>query len=181
MGLVNEIRIKAGKYYLKKEVSRSRKVQACNWSSSKSIGIIYKIDDERSFKHVRWYIKEIKKRYGQKKMFALGYSDEKIAPAFLSHGLEVDYFLKKDLNWFGKPTSRSVVKFSAEEFDMLIDFSEGKCVPLRFVLLRSRAKFKVGRYSKQNEDSCDLLISVEEEGWNHFMEQLDKYVGMIRH
>ena len=181
MGLISKIKIKAGNYFLNGEVIRHRKVEASNWQSAKSIGIIYRIDDERSFKHIRWYIKELKKRYGSKRIFALGYSDEKNAPAYLSHGLEFDYFIKKDLNWYGKPRSKSSDSFTSEQFDMLIDFTDGSCVPLRFVLLTSRATFKIGRYAKNNEEIYDLLISLEDDSWNHFMEQLDKYVGMIRH
>ncbi|MDC3338216.1 hypothetical protein OAW23_10110 [Flavobacteriales bacterium] len=179
MGWINKIQIAVGNYELKKEVARKRDVTSCNWNSASSIGILYKIDDERSLKHIKWYMKEIKKRYGQKRIFALGYLDEKSPAPYLSHGLDQDYIFKKNLNWYGKPTSKVAGKFIGDKFDLLIDLTEGNCVPLRFALLRSRAKFKVGKHTKENELACDLLIGVQEDGWNHYMEQLDKYIGMI--
>lgn len=180
MGVVDDFRIKAGKHFLGKQGKIGRIPIACNWESARNIGIIYKIEDERSLKHIRWYIKEVKKKYGQRKMIALGYLDEKVPAPYLSHGLEADYFLKKELNWFGKPNSKAVDNFVNEQFDLLIDFTDYDCVPLRFVLDRSKARFKVGKYSPGNEAYYDLMIAVQEEGWSHYMEQLDKYIGMIR-
>lgn len=179
MGFINNIRITAGNLQLKKEVSRPRAVAACNWDAAATIGILYKIDDERSLKHIKWYIKEIKRRHGLKKIFALGYLDENTVAPYLSHGLDQDYIFKKELNWYGKPTSKVVAKFISNKFDLLIDLTDGKCVPLRFTLLRSRAKFKVGKHTPENEVAYDLLIGVKEDGWNHYMEQLDKYIGMM--
>ncbi len=180
MGLIDNIRIKAGKRNLARQLSKTRDVQSCNWDSASSIGILYKINDERSVKHVKWYMREVKKKYGQKKMFALGYFDEKMAPAYISHGLETDFFLKKDVNWYGKPSAQSVTNFVEEPFDLLIDLTEYECVPLRFVLSESKARFKVGKYAPQNEPFYDLMIATKEEGWNHYMEQLDRYIGMIK-
>ncbi|MFT7612085.1 MAG: hypothetical protein ACI9J3_001034 [Parvicellaceae bacterium] len=180
MGVVGDMRIKAGKHFLKKQGRNARKIQSCNWDTAKHIAIIYKIDDERSLKHVKWYIKEVKKKYGQRHMIALGYSDEKVAPAFVSHGLESDFFLKKDLNWFGKPSAKAVDNFVEQPFDLLIDFTDYDCVPLRFVLEKSKAKFKVGKYAKSNEPYYDLLIAIENEDLNHYMELIDKYIGMIK-
>lgn len=180
MKLIEDIRIKAGHHFLKKELEKPRKVQATNWAEASEIALIYKIDDERSFQHVKWYINELHKKYGNKKIMALGYFDEKEPALYLSHGLNTDYFTKKDLNWYGRPSANSVTHFVNEQYDLLIDLTHYDCVPLRFVLHQSKAKFKIGRFSEENTTYYDLLLSVPEDSLSHYMDQVDHYLNMIR-
>ena len=69
-----------------------------------------------------------------------------------------DFFSKKELNWKGIPIGGNIENFIGEDFDILIDLNNYYNVPLRYLLVKSNAKLKVGPYSKENESFFDLMI-----------------------
>jgi hypothetical protein len=182
MSAVNDIKHKLGNYFLKKELqaSNGRSKRVVNIKDANSVALLYKVRDEAWHKTIKRYVAHLKEEEGIRKIMAFGYFDGKEAPHYLQSKLEFDFFSKKDLNWMSKPSGLAVNNFVAESYDILIDLSMESYVPLRHVLNRSKAKFKVGLYSEENEKYYDLMISIQNaKSLPHFIEQVNYYLSII--
>ena len=130
-----------------------------NLPQAQSVALLYLDRDEDYFKEVRALVKDLHDLYGVKKVGALGYIDSasKSIPVYQAQKLEYMYFTKSDLNWHLKPTA-SLVNFVSEPFDLLIDLSQQRCLPMQYVVKASKAKMKVGTGLAQADDLYDLCI-----------------------
>ena len=131
------------------------------FDQAKSIGIIYDSSNEAHYEIVRKYVKELRETH-HKDVLALGYYDQKELPTLRFSKLGLDFFTLKDLNWFYKPISNIVKRFVDREFDILIDLHLGHQIPFKYVVASSKAKFKIGKYSKNAERYYTFMISVNE-------------------
>jgi hypothetical protein len=182
VGILDNIKIKAGKLFIKSELQKqdSRKVVALNLNNANSVALLYKIEDEDDYKKVSSFVKYLKSEFGLKRVFFMGYWDDaKENPQFLQTRLDFDFFSKKELNWKGIPIGGNIENFIGEDFDILIDLNNYYNVPLRYLLVKSNAKLKVGPYSKENESFFDLMISSDAENFEEYCNQLVKYLSMI--
>lgn len=182
MKWVDNIRIRAGKRILRKEVaaSRSRKAKVCNIADANAIALLFKITKEEDYINVQKFSKYLKSEFGTKKVFVLGYWDDpKKDPEFMQSKLDFDYFSKKDLNWFGIPSGGKIENFLQSSFDILIDLNNYYNVPLRYLIAKCNANLKVGRFSKDNEDFFDVMIGDNKMGFEAYGNELVKYLGML--
>jgi hypothetical protein len=180
MSLLGGLKDKTGEYLLKKEAAgQKRRAVVSNLKTATKIGLLYYADDEASHKKVQRYVKHLKEEEGIRTLMALGYSNEKETPAYLNSKLEFDHFTVKDTNWKGRPTGATISNFVDEDYDILVDLSLTKILPLRFVLLHSKAKFKVGRFAEENELFYDLMIDVKDDDLDQFIKQINHYLKII--
>jgi len=70
--------------------------------------------------------------------------------------------LKKDLNWFGKPSHEKVALMLSGEPDLFISLLPTNDYPLEFMATASRARFKVGRVQLPG-NTFDLVIKDPED------------------
>ncbi len=160
-----------------KSIKRVGKVK--NLDDALSIGILYEVDKSDTYHLVRKYVRHLKEQEGIKKIMALGFIDEKDLPSDYQSKLEFDFFTRKDLSKFYKPGGITVKNFSGEDYDILIDLTHETIIPLRYILNWSRAKFKVGFYSKENEPFFDLMIKMEKFNMVDFIDQVNHYLKII--
>ena len=70
--------------------------------------------------------------------------------------------------------------FIAEEHDVLIDLTMDDYLPLQYIVAKSRARFKVGRFTEGNKRFLDMMIDT---AGAHSLPQLisniDRYLLMI--
>jgi hypothetical protein len=91
----------------------------------------------------------------------------------------VDIFVKKELNWYGKPIAPFANEFISREFDILIDLSMQEIFPLKWIASLSKAKFKVGCLSYYHNPN-DLIINIKtEDKLDYFISQLMHYLHLI--
>lgn len=182
VGIYDEIRIRAGRLSLKKELKSltTRKVVTTNLNDANSIAFLYKIDSEEDYTKVNKFMKYLKSEFGTKRIFFLGYWDDaKKDPEFLQTKLDFDFFSKKDLNWRGVPAGGNIDNFLSEKFDILIDLNNYFNIPLRYLIIKSPAKMKVGRYSEENEPFFDLMLADNQTEFEAYCNELVKYLTMI--
>lgn len=174
MKLFNKIKHSSGNRALKKEAEVERLKRGANFHSANRIGIIYKDIDEPHYNKVKAYAKLLKDKFPIKGIAVLGYIDlpYKQLPVWQSQKLEFQYFTHDDLSWNRKPV-RQVNDFVMEDFDILIDLSDGNVLPLNFLLKMSKAKMKVGLAHTAAEPFCDFLIDLGNQP------AIDKYVDQI--
>lgn len=180
MALFQGIRDFFAENRLKKLKNQSRNRKVVNYAEARDIGVIYPSDNESTYILAKHFVDYLKKEHGIAKVIALGYVKEREAPFYHSHVLMHDYFTKKEVNWYGYPKGQAVESFIDRDFDILIDLSDGNNIPLRFVLERSKARFKVGR--RLDSESYDLLISMKNETTlDMYIKQMNHYLRSINH
>ena len=178
MGLVQNVKNKVGRYFLGRENETKRNKGGSNYASAGHVALLYKDDDEDFFKRIKSYVRYFHEEHGIRRVMALGFvdTDEKNVPPWHAHKLEFEYFTRKDLNWHLKP-SRDVKSFTDHEFDVLIDLTDEDCVPLKYVLMHSKAKMKVGRKGTVSEEQYDLLLDMQgDKSLDKFIDQVNFYL-----
>lgn len=125
-----------------KAVNRERK--GCGLSNAHSIGLLYLERDHAHYRVVKDLAKYLHDEVGVKKISMLSYvdNDKKHIPGWLVKKIDSGYFCKSDLNWYGKPI-KEVESFIDYEFDLLLDLELDPVLPLKHVLMQSKAKMKV--------------------------------------
>ena len=169
-----------GRRALRREGVPDRKPVVRNLASATKVGIVYLVRDEADFQHVRNYVKKIKEDLGINKVLALGYVDDKHLPAYMSSRLNFDQFCQKDLDWYRRPKGNTVENFMAEEYEVLIDLTLQDLLPIQHIVAKSRARFKVGRYSEGNKRFLDMLIDMAgSQSLPQLITQVDRYLLMV--
>ncbi|MFN8352780.1 MAG: hypothetical protein U0U25_15030 [Flavobacteriales bacterium] len=165
---------------LLRETMPDRRPVARNLAHCVKVGIVYFAEDEKAHMDVRNYVKKMKDELGLHKIQCLGYFDGKELPFHLHAKLNFDAFCQKDLNWYRIPGGNTVNNFIAEEHDVLIDLTMDDHLPLQYIVAKSRARFKVGRFTEANKRFLDMMIDT---AGAHSLPQLitniDRYLLMI--
>ncbi len=143
--------------YLRKN---KRQVNACNIHDAKTIGILFNATHQISFDIVKEMVKNIANK--KNKIEVLGYVDSKNLIDHYLYRKGFDFFTHKQLNWYYKPVDETVHSFIEKKFDILINLSLDEPYPIQYIVALSKAKFKVGKYSQENE-YLDFMIDIEKE------------------
>jgi hypothetical protein len=138
----------------------NRKITLCTLSEAKNIGIIYDATEYISFEIVRDLVKQLSST--SVSIMVLGYVDSKKLIDHYLYRKGFDFFCKNDLNWYYKPVSSQTEQFINEPFDILINLSLDYKFPIHYISSASKASFKTGRYSL-DDNSLDFMIDVEKE------------------
>jgi len=170
-----------GNYLLKKELSKQhRHVEVTNLSTANKVGILYYAEDEATYKTVKEFVGSLREEEGIRKIKTIGYVDKKEVPEHFPLKLEFDYFSKKDLNWYQKPSCIPVDNFLQEDFDILIDLSVEEHYPLKYLLTHTKAKFKVGKQHQGKNAIFDMRIELEQvKSLRFLITQLKHYLNII--
>ena len=94
--------------------------------------------------------------------------------------LQYDYFNKRDLNWYYKPQNDYVKNFLKKEYDILINLSDSKCIPLKYLVASSVARYKVGKF-EDGYEIYDLMIKLDdkENSMQKLISEIEKYLKII--
>lgn len=178
MNYIENIKKTFGKISLKKNLRKNnRQVSVHNFKSAETIGIIFNSPDDESFTVVKNFLSFLADN--NLKVIALGFVPDKKIPENLLLRKGINFFCKKDLNWYYKPKTEVVNQFINQNFDILIDLSLKEYFPLYYIGQLSNASFKIGRQSEQYQYQ-DLMINI---GKNHsidyLIEQIKHYLTII--
>ncbi|MBK6830794.1 MAG: hypothetical protein IPG92_08680 [Flavobacteriales bacterium] len=165
---------------LLRDLPQDRKPIARNLGLARKVAIVYVVEDEAAHNHVRNYVKRVKEELGISNIMALGFSDQKVMPHYLHARLNFDALCQKDLNWYRIPQGNAVQNFMAEEFEILIDLSLEDRLPVQYILAKSRARFKVGRWSDSNKKILDMMIDMAgSRSLPQLIQQVHHYLLMV--
>lgn len=181
MPLFNNIREKSGKAKVKRVLkNQSRKAKVVNYSQAKSIGVVYQIKDADYQFFIKNYIDYLREEIGFKSIKTLGYFNEKEPPHFLDAGNKYRSFNNKDLKWNFIPKDEAITEFMDNQFDILIDFTDDFCVPVKYIVAKSNAYFKIGRYKDELKDFYDFMINLKPEAnLKQYTDQINHYLSII--
>jgi len=174
VNIFNKIKEFAGNHYLKKHLPKNQRFRKIvNLDEAKTVGIIYILNDEQTYNHITRFIKFLQDK--QINVKAIGYFDGNIRPIYAIEKLSLDYYDRKDLNWYGKPKGNYVTDFCKTDYDILIDVSLIDIFQTKYIAAFSKAKFKVGKDGENNKSIFDLMIDINPKT------TLDEFITLIIH
>jgi hypothetical protein len=173
------IKKRVAEFFLSREKEPARARKGSNFSDAETVAILCVDSDEPAFKRMKKYVQHLHAEYGVKNVMLMSFVNgtERDVPIYHAHKLEYDYFTYDDLTW-NLQAGQGVKNFVLRDFDILIDTTRGEHYPLRYVMLNSRAKMKVGRADSKSAEKLDLVIDVPQDtSFEKFMNQVDHYLS----
>ncbi len=85
---------------------------------------------------------------------------------------------EKDFSWNGTLKSKEVKDFLEKSFDMLIDYTKSTTVLSKYLVVKSKAKFKVG-FANIDKRMYNFMIAADKD-INLFNKELIKYLGILK-
>lgn len=177
-----KIKSKIAHYLFHREFnSHERQQKLVSFDDARTIGLLYDSTNERNYDIIKKFVKELRE-VNKKDVLALGYYDKKELPNDRFAKLGLDFFTRKSLNWHYKPIAPIVKNFMAKDFDILIDLHTSNSIIFRYIAASTKAKFKIGKYSRLAAPFYDFMISINEGvTLSQFIEQVNHYLNLIRH
>ncbi len=157
--------------------NQKRIVSINTLKNSKNVGILWNPADERSIEAYETLRKVLQSKGIKAKGVAHVHSSRELE--MLTTITNSGFLHKRNVRWFGRPKSNSIIAFIHEPFDILIDLTISKTIALRYLLVHSNATFKVG-YQGIEPNYYDLNIDVSERPQcPYLLEQIIYYLENI--
>lgn len=178
MKTIKKFRLSFGRYKLQKKVKKIQQNKCIfNLEKSVTVGILFHVSSSKETKTVRLFKNHLERQ--GKKVFCIGYIDNKIEMEYREPLTGIEYFSYENLNWHYLPNCKETDAFIDLNLDLLIDLSIEPNLPLEYVSNLSKANFKVGRYS-ENCKHLDLMINISDQtDLNTFIQQITQYLNII--
>jgi hypothetical protein len=172
--LISKIKFLAGKLYLSRKVKSHKRITSIiNYQEAKHIGLLYTLDDNKTYEAIERYVKKLQN--DGKKVKACGLVKEKNESGKYLPKLSFDFINPSNLNWFGKPLGKYAEEFINETFDILIDVSEDMNYPASCILQLSKAKLKVGHSA-----ASDIRIERKQNNLVEYLKLIDHYIKILK-
>jgi hypothetical protein len=167
----------ADKQLLKFDQTRKRERKIKTLNDSKYVGILWNPEDEGSqdaYESLRKIV------HGKKiKTTGIAQIDSIREMEILTTNTKSGFLDKRNVTWLGRPKSNAGIHFIEEPFDILIDLSVNKTIALQYMLVHSKAIFKVG-WKGEDPNYYDLTIDIAEKPQcKYLMEQMVYYLEKI--
>lgn len=178
LGIIQE---SLGNFFLSMRTKRNdRKPQVFSFQNAKTIGILYDASEKIHHEKISEFADFITHRYSGITIKMLGYLDNPEMATCLSQSVHTEFFSQKDFSWSGNLQKGSAVPFTKERFDILLDINNDTSYPLLYVLLLSKASYKVGRFI-ETDLRYDLMLDTKEDNTIEFLiTQINVYLSKIR-
>lgn len=159
------LRYKWARARFNREIRQHKRTgKVINLDQARSIGILYVADGEETVAIIKKYVKYLKEDEGIKKILAIGLytGREKKLPGYLTVRLEFDFINPREHIKSFRPVGNISRNFISEEFDILLDLTFDKHLPLMHLLSKSNARFKVGVHTQEYVPCYDLMVITNE-------------------
>ena len=178
MQFIENIKQKIGKWVFQRDLRTNKRLkEVSNLEKAKSIGILYNATNQEQIIKIEPFVKYFFEL--RKDVKALGYVNKKRLDNCHIPKLNYDFFYQKDLNWYYKPQNYIIDNFIKKEYDILINLSDSSCIPIKYLVASSVARFKIGRF-EEGYEIYDLMIKLEnEKGKERLMEEIKHYLNLI--
>lgn len=117
-----------------------------------SIGILFSVEDRKKHDAVKDFVKRL--QLDGKKVTVLEYLPNKKD----NYEFLFDFFTINDLSFWGKINSADAEKFIDNPFDYLYCVDTATNPLIQNVLARSKARCRIGKFSKNDEAFFELMI-----------------------
>ena len=178
MQVLEDLKHKIGQWVFQRDLRTNKRLkEVSNLEKAKSIGILYNATNQEQIIKIVPFVKYFFEL--RKDVKALGYVNKKRLDNCHIPKLNYDFFYQKDLNWYYKPQNYIIDNFIKKEYDILINLSDSSCIPIKYLVASSVARFKIGRF-EEGYEIYDLMIKLEKEKEKErLMEEIKHYLNLI--
>jgi hypothetical protein len=134
------------------------KRQAVNYRKAMNIGVLIRNPDPNFNKEINEFINGL--ILDGKKVQVICFVDK-----FLNRVYDFDFIelTNKEILWNGNFKQEKINKFIKTEFDYLYSINISPFLPYEYILLSSKAKFRIGYHFKNKGKLFELMISLKPE------------------
>ena len=177
MEIIENIKQRLGRLYLSADKAEKVNRYSQPFAKIENIGVLYEANRD-DMETVKKYAAKL--RAEGKKVFELGYYDQKELVFDINYTLHSEYIHKKHIQWNGLPQTDIATGFKSENFDLLLNLYTSDSLPLFYVSLHSKAKFRIGKYVKKNITFFDMMIdNGESKDLDNLIKQIDYYIRKL--
>lgn len=150
-----------------------RVVVPCALQKARKVGLLFSVASDADIADADTVYEKLKGISAN--VSALGYVvNKKDSPRYRQQS-RFELFDDKDLDFLLRPKGEQVLAFVNSEFDVLVDLNSVGYYPMRQMLHKSKARFRVGRFS--DKQPFDLMISIDDDkDVKYYFEQIIFYL-----
>jgi hypothetical protein len=176
---IENIQLRLGQISLKKRKKKlHRKIKAFGFEKASKIGVLYDATNRSDADLVKKFIQYLKEE--RKEVFSLGYINAKDASEIVKPYLSFAFFDKSQLSKTFIPKSETVNEFMKTPYSILIDLTIDESFPIEYIATLSQAKFKVGANGNHRNETCDMVIDIDnDKRLEYLIIQMKHYLQMI--
>ncbi len=173
----NRLKLKLSNWALSKGLKNEvRNTKVCSLKNAKTVGVTFAATSPKILEDVKKLLKDLASKGIQ--TFVLAYIPEKKPSDFFLSEKAFNFFYDKELDWLLRPSSQAALEFQNFEFDILIDFGSVSFYPMKYLLSKSKAKFKIGYFI--NDSPFDLMMDINPDSdsryyFDQVLHYLDKF------
>jgi len=159
MQLTEDIKNYIGRLQLNNQIVQKKvKRKRLSYSHTNYIGILYDAADTANEQLITVYANQL--RSENKKVFMLGFFNQKNLPANKKFLLNSEYFWLEKLTSFNLPDRGKVGQFFQQEFDLLINLYLQPILPLQAASAYSKASYRVGAHFSNGLQYVDFMVDI---------------------
>ena len=158
-----------------KAALKSNKAVRSNLSFNKvrKIGILHHYVDDSSVQAIYHFFDQLEKNGKKVEVLIIkDKQDELNIPEFLVAD-------QQETTQFGQWTNEDVQHFIKESFDYLIHLNGDSSVFTDNILAQSKAKCRVGKYTKSRKAYYELMVSPEQDTMKKLIDQIYHYIQIL--
>jgi len=181
MSLLQKIKNIIGTYLLKKTASqKKRRAFLKKFDDIEDIGIVYNAAKKADESIIHNFAAGL--RLQGKKVYLLGYVDQKILPHTKKFHITSEFFWHEKLNFFNLPVKSEIGKFINSEFDLLLNIHFDSTLPMLAIPVYANAKYCMGTCVVDALSYFDAIIDTGENTSLQFLaNQMEHYLKVIKH
>lgn len=138
-----------------------------------TVGVLFTVEDKKKHDDIKEFIHKLEQ--DGKKVQVLEYLPVKKD----NYEFMFDFFTIKDISFWGKIESEKTLKFSDTPFDYLFCMDTERNPMVLYLLARSKAKCRVGRFQDQEKSFFELMID-SNGGTKNLIDGIYKYTSKVK-
>ncbi|QOI97966.1 MAG: hypothetical protein HRU69_10940 [Flammeovirgaceae bacterium] len=143
------------------------------YKRAQTVGVVFTVADRQKHDQIKDFIHKLEQ--DGKKVHVMSFLPEKRE----NHEFLFDFFTVKDVSFWGKITSQTAIKFCETPFDYLYYLDTEPNPYILYLLARSQAKCRVGRFWTSGEPYFELMLNSEASTRN-LIEGVYKYSTQLK-
>jgi hypothetical protein len=138
-----------------------------------TVGVLFTVEDKKKHDTIKEFIHKLEQ--DGKKVQVLEYLPVKKD----NYEFMFDFFTIKDISFWGKIESEKTLKFSDTPFDYLFCMDTERNPMVLYLLARSKAKCRVGRFQDHERSFFELMID-SAGGTKNLIDGIYKYTSKVK-